>query len=255
MKKEKRNLNQTINENRGIYTDEYFDIEDEKNNNKGAKSQIDFQNLEYFEFKIILIGEPGVGKTAIMNKFILNEFKSSYQTTLGVEFKVKEIYLDNSACARLKIWDTCGQEKFRSITRQYFKNSNGVFLIFDLTNKITVQKLNIWLKDITENISEDVVIFMIGNKMDIKTRDISISEEAKQFANEKKLYYYEVSAKTGAGIVNIFEKITKKLVIKTKNERNKNEGNIKVMNRNFNIEDYFKDRGKIEQKRNTMHCC
>ena len=92
--------------------------------------------------------------------------------------------------------------------------------------------------------------------MDVKTRDITIAEDAKEFANEKKLNYYEVSAKTGSGIVNIFEKITKKIINNIKNERNKNEGNAKILNRNLNIDDYCnKDRGKVEQNRNKMHCC
>jgi len=255
MSKENRNLNKTINTNINYLQNPSFYIEDENNINKGAKSQIDIQNLERFEFKIILIGEAGVGKTSIMNKFISNEFKNSYQPTLGVEFKCKEFYIDNSICAKLKIWDTCGQEKFRAITRQYFKNSNGVFLVVDLTNKDTIQKSNIWLKDITDNISEDCIIFMIGNKMDVKTRDMSISEEAEQFANDKKLDYYEVSAKTGAGLINTFEKLIKKLVNNIREERKRNEGNIKVMNRNLNIEDYNKDRGKIEQKPSQMTCC
>ena len=254
MSKERKNLNQTISGNIAISRDPDMDL-DSENINQGAKSLIDYKNLEVYEFKIILIGEPGVGKTSIMSKYISNEFKSSYQSTLGVEFKSKEIYLDNSSCARLKIWDTCGQERFRSITRQYFKNSNGVFLVFDLTNGETLKKINVWLRDIKDNINDDdCVIFLIGNKMDVKTRDISISEEAKQFANDKKINYYEVSAKTGTGVINVFEKITKKMINNIKNENNNNEEN-KIGNKNLNIEDFNKDRGKIEQNRNKVHCC
>ena len=254
MSKERKNLNQTISGNIAISRDPDMDL-DSENINQGAKSLIDYKNLEVYEFKIILIGEPGVGKTSIMSKYISNEFKSSYQSTLGVEFKSKEIYIDNSSCARLKIWDTCGQERFRSITRQYFKNSNGVFLVFDLTNGETLKKINVWLRDIKDNINDDdCVIFLIGNKMDVKTRDISISEEAKQFANDKKINYYEVSAKTGTGVINVFEKITKKMINNIKNENNNNEEN-KIGNKNLNIEDFNKDRGKIEQNRNKVHCC
>ena len=169
-----------------------------------AKSQIDVKNMEIFEFKLILVGDPGVGKTSILTKFVTNEFQSVYSSTIGVEFKLKDIYINNNNCARLKIWDTCGQEKFRAITRQYFKNSNGVFIVFDLTNKDTIKRLNVWLKDIKDNVDNDFFIFLIGNKLDIKNRDISISEEAKQFASDKKINYYEVSAKTGSGIYNLY---------------------------------------------------
>ena len=154
-----------------------------------AKTQI--KNIEVFEYKIILVGDPGVGKTSILTKFVTNEFQSVYSSTIGVEFKLKDIYVNNN-CARLKIWDTCGQEKFRAITRQYFKNSNGVFIVFDLTNKDTIKRLNVWMKDINDNITNDFFVFLIGNKVDIKDRDISISEEAKQFANNQKINYYEV---------------------------------------------------------------
>ena len=111
------------------------------------------------------------------------------------------------------------------------------------------------MRDIKDNINDDdCVIFLIGNKMDVKTRDISISEEAKQFANDKKINYYEVSAKTGTGVINVFEKITKKMINNIKNENNNNEEN-KIGNKNLNIEDFNKDRGKIEQNRNKVHCC
>ena len=254
-KREKRILNQTITGNIGSH-DPNLDIDNE-NNKVSPKSQIDLKNLETFEFKIILIGDPGVGKTSIMSKFITNEFKNLYQSTLGVEFKTKEIYIDNSACAKLNIWDTCGQERFRAITRQYFKNSHGVFLVFDLSSKETIKKLNIWMKDIRDNIGDECVIFLIGNKADIKMRDISIAEEAKEFAKNKNIIYYEVSAKTGAGIVNVFEKMALKLINNVRNERNKNEenNNVKDINKNFNIESFNKDRGKVEQRKSTFHCC
>ena len=224
-----------------------------------AKSQMDIKNLELFEYKLILVGDPGVGKTSIMSKFVSNEFQSVYTSTIGVEFKLKEIYINNNTCAKLKIWDTCGQEKFRAITKQYFKNSEGVFIIFDLTNRETIKKLNIWLKDINDNIDNDFFVFLIGNKTDVKDRDITISEEAKQFANEKKINYYEVSAKTGSGIYNIFEKMANKLINKEKIERNRKESNSNKTNKksskNFNIDDYNKDRGKMEPAGKKSRCC
>ena len=250
----KKYLNQSLNYN--TKGNQGMDIINEEEDFI-PKSQVDIKNMDVYEFKIILIGDPGVGKTSIMSKFVTNEFQSIYTATIGVEFKIKEIYTNNS-CARLKIWDTCGQEKFRAITRQYFKNSNGVFIVFDLSNKETIKRLNVWMKDIKDNVNNDFFIFLIGNKMDIKNRDISISEEAKQFANDKKINYYEVSAKTGSGIYNVFEKMCIKLINKEKIERNKNEDNLKINNFNdkkFNIDDYNKDRGKRENAGKKSKCC
>ena len=251
----RNNLNQSLYLNRN---DPAMDIINDKEDFL-AKSEMDLKNLEVFEYKIILIGDPGVGKTSIMTKFVSNEFQNTYLSTIGVEFKLKEIYINNNTCARLKIWDTCGQEKFRAITRQYFKNSEGVFIVFDLSNRETIKRLNVWMKDIQDNIDNDFFIFLVGNKTDIKERDLTISEEAKQFAINKKINYYEVSAKTGSGIYNIFEKMASKLINKDKIERNKKEVNVdKIDNKiskNFNIDDYNFQRGEIEPSEKKSRCC
>ena len=253
----RNNLNQTLNLNTD---DPELDIVDDKEDFI-AKSQMDIKNLEIFEYKIILVGDPGVGKTSIMTKFVSNEFQNTYLSTIGVEFKSKEIHINNNTCARLKIWDTCGQEKFRAITRQYFKNSEGVFVVFDLTNKETTKKLDIWMKDIKDNIDNDYFIFLIGNKSDIKDRDLTIAEEAKQFAINKKINYYEVSAKTGSGIYNIFEKMASKLINKKKIEKSKEEINTdkidieNKINKNFNLDEYNHDRGTIEPVEKKSRCC
>ena len=253
----RNNLNQTLNLNTD---DPELDIVDDKEDFI-AKSQMDIKNLEVFEFKIILVGDPGVGKTSIMTKFVSNEFQNTYLSTIGVEFKSKEIHINNNTCARLKIWDTCGQEKFRAITRQYFKNSEGVFVVFDLTNKETIKKLDIWMKDIKDNIDNDYFIFLIGNKSDLKERDLTIAEEAKQFAINKKINYYEVSAKTGSGIYNIFEKmasklINKKKIVKSKEEINTDKIDIEnKINKNFNLDEYNHDRGTIEPVEKKSRCC
>ena len=253
----RNNLNQTLNLNTD---DPELDIVDDKEDFI-AKSQMDIKNLEVFEFKIILVGDPGVGKTSIMTKFVSNEFQNTYLSTIGVEFKSKEIHINNNTCARLKIWDTCGQEKFRAITRQYFKNSEGVFVVFDLTNKETIKKLDIWMKDIKDNIDNDYFIFLMGNKSDIKDRDLTIAEEAKQFAINKKINYYEVSAKTGSGIYNIFEKMASKLINKKKIEKSKEEINTdkidieNKINKNFNLDEYNHDRGTIEPVEKKSRCC
>ena len=253
----RNNLNQTLNLNTD---DPELDIVDDKEDFI-AKSQMDIKNLEIFEYKIILVGDPGVGKTSIMTKFVSNEFQNTYLSTIGVEFKSKEIHINNNTCARLKIWDTCGQEKFRAITRQYFKNSEGVFVVFDLTNKETIKKLDIWMKDIKDNIDNDYFIFLIGNKSDVKERDLTIAEEAKQFAINKKINYYEVSAKTGSGIYNIFEKMASKLINKKKIEKSKEKiNNDKIdienkINKNFNLDEYNHDRGTIEPVEKKSRCC
>ena len=250
---EKNYLNQTIGGELRNPHNSALGIE--KNNNIVGHKSVDFKNIEILQFKIILIGDQSVGKTSIMSKFINNDFKASYLATIGVDYQTKEIYLNNNTIGvSLRVFDTCGQERFRSITRNYFKNSNGVFLVFDLSSKNTIKNLNIWYKDIENNVDKDCIIFLIGNKMDLKDRDYSISQEGKQFAKEKGINYFEVSAMTGAGVNNIFEKMARTLVNNFKKTQDKNE-EMKINNKNLYFDYGNKDRGKVEQKRNQIHCC
>ena len=138
---------------------------------RNINSTVIYENNIY-NFKVIMIGDLAVGKTSILNRFIKNEFNNSYTSTIGVEFSAKNIIIDNINECRLKIWDTSGEERFRSITKQYFKDTQGAFLIFDLTKKSTFDKLNVWLEDLNDNAPEDVSIILVGNKMDIKDRKI-----------------------------------------------------------------------------------
>ena len=236
---------------------------------RNINSTVIYENNIY-NFKVIMIGDLAVGKTSILNRFIKNEFNNSYTSTIGVEFSAKNIIIDNINECRLKIWDTSGEERFRSITKQYFKDTQGAFLIFDLTKKSTFDKLNVWLEDLNDNAPENVSIILVGNKMDIKDRKIYLSDDAKKFALKNKMPYIEVSAKEGTNVVYLFETLCKKLVNKSNNrmsinlnsgkkeKKNKEEiFNIKKNNeKKKNIEldkKIFEGRGKIENKKSN--CC
>ena len=134
---------------------------------RNINSTVIFENNIY-NFKVIMIGDLAVGKTSLLNRFVKNEFKNSYISTIGVEYSAKNLIIDKINECRLKIWDTSGEERFRSITKQYFKDTQGAILIFDLTKKSTFDKLNVWLEDLNDNAPEDVSIILVGNKMDIK---------------------------------------------------------------------------------------
>ena len=235
---------------------------------RNMNSTVIYENI--YNFKVIMIGDLAVGKTSVLNRFIKNEFKNSYISTIGVEYSSKNLIIDNINECRLKIWDTCGEERFRSITKQYFKDTQGAILIFDLTKKSTFDKLNVWLEDLNDNAPEDVVIILVGNKMDIKDRKIYLSDDAKKFALKNKMPYIEVSAKEGTNIFYLFETLCNKLINKNNNKinlklnsekkRNKIKEelfNIKKNNeKNKNIEldkKIFEGRGKIENKKSN--CC
>ena len=117
-----------------------------------------------YEFKIILLGSISVGKTAILSRYISNEFNENYKCTIKSEYRMKIVNLNNSIQAKLNIWDTCGDEKFRAITRQYYKDSQGILLVYDISNRSSFDMIDNWVEDIRNNAPADVIVFLVGNK-------------------------------------------------------------------------------------------
>lgn len=165
-----------------------------------------------YQYKIILLGDIAVGKTSILSRFINNSFSEVYKCNVGVDFKAKTIYLDDKTGADLNIWDTCGEERFRGVSRQYYKDSNGILLVFDLTNHLSFEGLQSWFDDIYNFAMTGIDIVLLGNKSDdIANRAVTI-EEIKEMINDKiNCSYYEVSAKTGYNVTIAFEELAKKL--------------------------------------------
>ena len=151
-------------------------------------------------------------------RYLENNFTDEYHSSIGVEFKVKSISLDSNTAADLKIWDTCGEEKFRSLTRQYYAGSSGVLIVFDLTNKLSFEHLDIWFNDIIEYGPKDIEVILVGNKSDLTNARAIKNEEIFHFSQIRKLKYIEVSAKTGNNVVLLFDTITYEMV---KKEREK----------------------------------
>jgi Ras-related protein Rab-11A len=205
-----------------------------------------------YKFKVILLGESSVGKTSILHRFIGQKFAESYRCTVGVEFKIKSILLDPYTSAELKIWDTCGEEKFQSVTRQYYNDTNGIILLYDLSDKNTFNSLNKWLKEIRNYAPKNTVIIIVGNKVDLE-RKVS-HDDAITFANNENISYLEVSAKNGINIELIFEKLCKEMVIKKKEiiEENNESENIKLGNKSVDYSDKLKE---FEKKGKEVPCC
>ena len=151
--------------------------------------------------KIIFCGDAGVGKTSIINSIMGQKFSEEYEPSIGVDFFSKTVRY-NGRLIKLQIWDTAGQEKFRSLIPNYIRGSAIIFLIFDVSQKITYEHLNEWLNFIT-NIENGGLIIIVGNKIDLKdSREIN-TEEAEKYCKDKKYEYFEVSAKNGTNIDNM----------------------------------------------------
>ena len=145
-------------------------------------------------FKIVVAGNSGVGKTNLVARYTEDQFDESYKTTIGLDFKFKETTVGGEAC-RIQIWDTAGQEKMKAVAASYYKNSNGIAIIFDVANRESYDKIGFWLNEARNNVPLDVAFIIIGNKNDlIEKRKVSM-EEAKAYAEEQGLFYVETSAK------------------------------------------------------------
>ena len=179
-------------------------------------------NKTSYSIKIILLGDVSVGKTAIINRYIDGKFDDNYSCTISVQSRKKEISFNQDISIEMSIWDTCGEEKFRAITRQYYRESNGILLVFDLNRNKTFLSLTKWIKEIKEVAPKDVVIVLVGNKVDLN-REVN-KNDVENFAEENNLIYYEISAKDGINVDFAFEKLAKVIIEKMKDE---NENRLK----------------------------
>nr|ONK79288.1 uncharacterized protein A4U43_C01F4850 [Asparagus officinalis] len=152
-------------------------------------------------FKYIIIGDTGVGKSCLLLQFTDKRFQPVHDLTIGVEFGARMITIDNKAI-KLQIWDTAGQESFRSITRSYYRGAAGALLVYDITRRETFNHLAGWLEDARQHANANMTIMLIGNKSDLAHR--RAIEEGEQFAREHGLIFMEASAKTAQNVEEAF---------------------------------------------------
>ena len=162
-------------------------------------------------FKILTIGESGVGKTCILRRFVENKFLKNHLATIGIDFKTKTLNINNQEI-KLKIWDTAGQERFRNITTQYYKGADGIVLIYDVTDDASYEKIRDWMEQILSNTKrEDIGLVLLGNKCDMEPRAVS-EEQGNKMAEELNVSYFETSALTGQGINEAFNELTRDIM-------------------------------------------
>ena len=164
-------------------------------------------------FKILTIGESGVGKTCVLRRFVENKFLKNHLATIGIDFKTKTLNINNQEI-KLKIWDTAGQERFRNITTQYYKGADGIVLVYDVTDESSNEKIRDWMEQILSNTQqEEIGLVLLGNKCDMDPRSVT-EEMGKKMAEELKIQYYETSALNGQGIKEAFEALTRDIMKK-----------------------------------------
>ena len=203
--------------------------------------------MEYdYLFKILLIGDSGVGKTALLLRFTDRTFTESYISTIGVDFKIQTIQLDKKII-KLQCWDTAGQERFRTITSSYYRGAQGVIIVYDVSDKMTFLNIRQWLKEIEKYGHDDIKLLLIGNKIDCKHRQVTY-DEGKEFANKLQMTFLETSAKNATNVQETFITITKEL--KEQKEQYTNIYEHEKTKKNI----YIGETIKLENKDNS-YCC
>ena len=167
-------------------------------------------------YKLIFIFAIDVGKSNILSRFIMGRFNPEHEITIGCEFMSKNIKI-NDRDIRIQIWDTAGQETYRSITRTYYKSSTCAFIIYDITDRKSFSNITSWLNECKEMCYKDILICLVGNKTDLEEKRAVQRAEGEKFAEDNGLLFFETSAKNGQNIEEMFNKCTEDIVTKIEN--------------------------------------
>ncbi|XP_068743896.1 ras-related protein Rab-8A-like [Montipora capricornis] len=166
-----------------------------------------------FLFKLLLIGDSGVGKTCVLFRFSEDAFNSTFISTIGIDFKIRTIELDGKKI-KLQIWDPAGQERFRTISTAYYRVAMGIMLVYDITNEKSFENIKNWIRNIEEHASSDVEKMVLGNKCDMEDRRVVSKERGTQLATEYGIKFMETSAKASINVEEAFFTLARDIKLK-----------------------------------------
>ena len=189
------------------------------------------QSDNFINFKIIIIGDSGVGKSSLLKRAVQNRFDEGYQATIGFEFLLMH-YKINDLKLKLQIWDTCGQEMYRSLVQGFYRNTSLAIIVYDVTNPKSFENLEIWLKDLRQHTENEIPVFIVGNKNDLERK--VPTDDAKIFSTSNRTKYFaECSARNGYNVKDIFNEAAKCLyesykIYQSKNKKNAGNNRLKL---------------------------
>ena len=190
---------------------------------------------DYHLFKILLLGDSAVGKSCLLLRYCENSFQESHLTTIGLDFRLKTVNLEDKRKIKVQIWDTAGEDRFRAITRNYYRGANGIILMYDVTDQKSFEHIRDWVEKIKEDAVEEIIIYLVGNKIDLNNKRIITNEEGKKLAAEYNIKYYETSVKNSIGVEEVFLSLIKEmddLFLEKNNKEVENPVNLNVKNKN-----------------------
>jgi Ras-related protein Rab-1A len=176
---------------------------------KARQSMASAEPYDYL-FKLLLIGDSGVGKSCLLLRFTDDTYTESYISTIGVEFKIRNITIDGQD-VKLQIWDTAGQERFRTITSSYYRGAHGIALVYDVTDLGSFDNIKAWTEEVKRYASEDVICILVGNKSDLETKRQVDYVTAKEYADSKEWTFVETSAKNDVNVTEMFTALAAKI--------------------------------------------
>jgi Ras-related protein Rab-1A len=172
------------------------------------------------KYKILILGDSKVGKSCFLTRYADKTYQEDYLSTIGMDYKIKNYELENGDIIKLYIWDTAGQDRFRSITSNYYKGADGIILIYDITKQETFNNVRNWITSIKEEAPAKVVLVLVGNKVDDEKNRAVQQSEGEKIADEYNLPFLECSAKSDINVTETFDVLIKKIVeINPKNKQ------------------------------------
>ena len=164
------------------------------------------------KYKILILGDTQVGKSCFLTRYADNSFQDEYLSTIGMDYKIKNYQAEDGSTIKLYIWDTAGQDRFRSITRNYYKGADGIILIYDITKKDTFENVRNWINNIKDEAPDRVVLILVGNKVDDERNRVVPKSEGEEIAKEFNLPFFECSAKSDINVTPVFDTLIKRII-------------------------------------------
>uniref|UniRef100_UPI00398E533D ras-related protein Rab-25-like n=1 Tax=Pristiophorus japonicus TaxID=55135 RepID=UPI00398E533D len=203
-----------------------------------------------FVFKVVLIGESGVGKSNLLSRFTRNEFNHDSRTTIGVEFSTRSVTV-NGVTVKTQIWDTAGLERYRAITSAYYRGAVGALLVYDISKHLTYESVERWLNELLDHADNSLVVMLVGNKTDLSEIRAVPMEEAKSFAEKHKMLFMETSALDSTNVEPAFQTVITEIF----HRRSQNRGNKQGTNSVSLATNSFTNEGASEEVPTKKVCC